>query len=748
LAAVYDDGIEVKVYRGGASLRRRLTKCNDIPVADIDSGLKLKEKKVIDKDRAFSEKHIRATIAKCMRKEIHSGTKPNIDMIAKVLSDAYKSGAVYDLSDLKSAVIGFAVNSTNQSQTCLKIVNGMKWKTDESLAHHEPEIKDDRLVFYDIEVYQNLFVICWKIQGVDIVHRMINPTPALIEGLFQHRLVGFNNRKYDNHILWAAYMGADNMQLYQLSQRIINSGNGDNSMLFGQAYNLSYADVYDFAAEKMSLKKWEIKLKIHHREMNLPWDQPVPEDLWLEVVDYCCNDVIATEAVFNHESGAFMARKIIADISGLTVNDTTQSHVNRILHGNDRNPQSKFVYTDLSEMFPGYKFDPYAKVNKSTYRGEVVGEGGYVYAEPGIYENVALLDIASMHPTSIKLLNLFGENTINYVALMDARLAIKNGDFATARTLLDGRLAPYLENNKDAVALEKALKLVLNSTYGFTAATYPAMCKDPRNIDNIVAKRGALYMIDLKHALQEAGVRVAHIKTDSVKIPNATPEIIEFVRAHGERYGYEFVHEATYEKLCLANDAVYVAYEGDSIKKGEPVPAHWTATGTQFQIPYVFKTLFTGEDIGFDDYCVTKEVKKGYLYLDFDAVQKPMFAYEGMQFVGRVGRFVPIQENAGGGLLVCLRDGKNTAPPGTKGYFWVEAELMEHRLETDIQFGTEYEQNTINMDYFNRMVDEAITTIERFGDFYDFVAVDQWGHDQREAHRKMNNSLDAMITAA
>jgi len=32
-------------------------------------------------------------------------------------------------------------------------------------------------------------------------------------------------------------------------------------------------------------------------------------------------------------------------------------------------------------MFPGYKFDR----GVSTYRGEETGEGGYVYAEPGIY---------------------------------------------------------------------------------------------------------------------------------------------------------------------------------------------------------------------------------------------------------------------------------------------------------------------------------------------------------------------------
>ena len=42
----------------------------------------------------------------------------------------------------------------------------------------------------------------------------------------------------------------------------------------------------------------------------------------------------------------------------------------------------------LLPYFPGYKFEK----GVSTYRGEEVGEGGYVYAEPGMHGNVALLD--------------------------------------------------------------------------------------------------------------------------------------------------------------------------------------------------------------------------------------------------------------------------------------------------------------------------------------------------------------------
>ena len=44
------------------------------------------------------------------------------------------------------------------------------------------------------------------------------------------------------------------------------------------------------------------------------------------------------------------------------------------------------------------------------YRGTDVGMGGYVYSEPGMYFNVALIDVQSMHPSSIIAMNYFPEN--------------------------------------------------------------------------------------------------------------------------------------------------------------------------------------------------------------------------------------------------------------------------------------------------------------------------------------------------
>lgn len=700
LARHYSDGVEIKVFSGDSSLRRKLTKCNDLPIAIINSGLPLKGEPMINLDTVKSEKGIRELIKRNLQKEIHPGTKPSIDFIFKILDDAYKSGLSYDITDMRPAVLVFANNSTNQADYCIKLVNKMIFQSENMELTKDEYIKDE-FVFFDVEVFPNLFIVVWKMAGKSPV-KMINPKPGDIENILKFKLIGFNCRRYDNHILYARYIGYNNEQLYTLSQRIIS---GSPNALFSEAYNLSYTDVYDFAsaANKKSLKKFEIELGIHHQELGLKWNEPVPEEQWLNVADYCVNDVVATEIVFNHLSGDWAARQILAEISGLTVNDTTNSHSTKIVFGDDPKPQDKFIYTDLSTIFPGYKFQN----GISIYRGEEVGEGGYVYAEPGIYVNVPVLDVESMHPTSIEQLNLFGPYTKRFSQLKQGRLAIKHKNYSGLKDILDGKITPFIpkiENGEISPKdLSNALKTVINSAYGLTSAKFENKFRDPRNIDNIVAKRGALFMIDLKHAVQEKGFTVAHIKTDSIKIPNATSEIIEFIMEFGKKYGYNFEHEETYTKMCLVNDAVYIAKQQSDGK--------WSATGTQFAQPYVYKTLFSKETIDFKDLCEAKAVTTS-MYLDMNEGLGDEHDY---RFVGRVGMFCPIKSGYGGGLLLREKDGKYHAVTGTKGYRWMESEMVKQLSKEEY----------IDMDFYRKLTNDAIDKISKFGDYDWFISEDE-----------------------
>ena len=777
LSRVYADSIEIKVFTGKSSLRRKLTKCNNLPIKTISSGLPMKgEKKLVGDNVIKSEIGLRKLIERNLNKEIHPGTKPSVDFIYKILEDAYEQGLRYDLSDMKNDIYAFAANSTNQAEYCIKLVKQMHFKSDN--PSEAVDSKEDIIVFYDIEVFPNLFLVNWKVKGPENkVVRMINPTPNDIEQLLKYKLIGYNCRRYDNHLIYARLMGYSNEQLYNLSQRIIN---GERNAFFGEAYNISYTDVYDFASagNKKSLKKLEIEMGIHHKELGLPWDQPVPEEKWTEVAEYCDNDVIATEAAFNYLSADWMARQILADLAGLSVNDTTNTLTTKIIFDQEKKPQSKFFYRNLAEpifeldpeiekflkkacpkmmsqkhgeaksilpYFPGYKYEN----GVSTYRGEEVGEGGYVYAEPGIHCNVALLDVASMHPHSDIAECLFGpEYTEKFRDIVEGRVSIKHEDWEAVSNMLDGKLTPYIQKVKNGEITSKdlanALKTAINSVYGLTAANFDNPFRDIRNKDNIVAKRGALFMIDLKHEVQARGFTVAHVKTDSIKIPNATPEIIQFVMDFGEKYGYTFEHEATYDRMCLVNDAVYICKYKGGKKDGK-----WDATGTQFQIPYVFKTLFSKEPIEFNDMCETKSVTSS-LYLDMNEnlpdvsdlekelaklntklrkgeIQEKEYEVQATvleeqiakghdyQFVGRVGNFCPILPGHGGGLLVREKDGKYYAATGSKGYRWLESETVRGSNE-----------KFIDRSYYNNLVDDAIATINNYGDFEWFVSDDPY----------------------
>lgn len=412
--------------------------------------------------------------------------------------------------------------------------------------------------------------------------------------------------------------------------------------------------------------------------------------------------------------------------------------------------------------FPGYEY-VYSESDKkyhNMYRDTDLGHGGYIRSWPGIYGNVALLDIASLHPNSIRAMNCFGEYTKNFTDILDARVAIKHEDFDTARQMMNGRLAPYLDDESTAKELSQALKIAINSVYGLTAAKFDNPFRDKRNQNNIVALRGSLFMRTLQDEVESRGFKIVAIKTDSIKIADATKEIIDFCMAFAKKYSYQFEHEATYDRMCQINDADYVAKYKDANwceREYGYVPGDnkkhdgkWTATGKLFQIPYIYKKVFTKEKIEFADLCETKEVK-GAIYLDINESLPDVSGYEkeleknedkfkkgllsdtlfesecsrlneliekghSYQFVGKVGNFCPIKDGCNGGVLLVKRGDKYDAVNGSKGYRWLESDMVK-------ELGKEAD---IDMSYFNGLVDGAIEAISKHGDFEWFVSDDPY----------------------
>lgn len=691
--------IEVKVYKGKSSLRRKVSLCNDKPLSTLSYGLPVKEKE----ESVYSEvEHIAYTdksLHNFVKRQLgmiegkapsHEHTKPTIDWIAHEINRAAEEGLQYDLNDLRHYVFMKALSSTNNREYCLKVVQSIKWstirdddgKTEFELTDFTKIVAKEEIVFFDIEVYPNLFVVVWKKYGDDEITKWVNPTPDQIEYLCTFPLIGFNNRRYDNHILYGRLLGGSNQDLFIQSTRIINDKNAKTGM-YAAAYELSYADIYEYSQKKQSLKKWEVELGIKHVEMEIPWDQPVPESLWDIVVDYCTNDVIATEEVFNATYLDYVAREILATIAKGSMNTTNNQLTAKFIFGDDPRPQDKFIYTDLSETFPGYKFE----FGKSTYRGVETGEGGYVYAQPGVYKNIGLMDVESMHPNSLVNMNYFGPYTQRYADLLTVRVLLKHNRYDEVREMFGGILRQFLEDTSNIKPLVSALKIVINSVYGMTSASFENKFKHPDNKDNIVAKRGALFMVDLRFALEEAfpDNPVVHIKTDSVKVANFTDEIRDFIDAFGARpeYNYKFEHEATYSRMALINNAVYIAQDSED--------GHWTATGAEYRDQYIFKRVWTKEPLEDKDFFLTKQ-SKGHIYL-------------GNEFVGKVGS---IYASLSGEEALWTTDNENFKYlTGTKGFKF---------RQTD-----EFKLTDVDHSYYDAKAIEGLKKIMKVGNLFDIV---------------------------
>lgn len=772
LSRFYDDSIEVKVFKGDASLRRKLSTCNSIDISEISCGLPLKErgKKTVDSQSLSNEKALRTFIKRNLNKEYHAYTTPSIQFIKKGLDDAYENTELkYDVTDMRQAILNMACASTNQSDLCVSLVNDMKFKSkcyEENESRQMSMTDGKKTAFYDVEVFKNVFIVCWTYEDSEQVNMLVQPSSKDVEWMYNNlNLIGFNNRSYDAHIMYGKMLGYSNAQLYNLSRRLITgSGSG-----FSEAYYNDYADIYDFSSTKQSLKKWEIKLGITHLENSYDWDEPLPEDKWKEVADYCCNDVRATKKVFEKCHADWIARQIISELSGLPLIATNRQHITKFIFNGDKKPN--LVYTDLAtgkqtyldgtpapkttefcNSFPGYEFKPFgfakedydeeSTSRKSRYLGCDPSEGGYVFSKPGMYVDVWCFDVGGMHPASAIALNKFGEYTSRYKEVRDARVFIKHGDYKSAGKLLGGILKKHLTNKGDAKNLSKALKLILNSTYGFCSATFDNPFRDPRDVDNIVAKRGALFMITLRKKVEEMGYEVIHCKTDSIKVVNPDKRIIDFINDFGHKYGYEFEVEHKFQKICLVNRSVYIGYEDYDDIHG------WIATGTEFAVPYVFKTLFSKEPIAFDDYCVTKSVSKGSMYLDFNEKHTALPELEkeyskllrkqtdlktspdedkrieelaeltesmhNRNFVGRIGRFVSVKNGLNGGTLEAKRDNKYASVAGTKGYRWMEAESFKICHSTD----------DVDISYYRKLCDDAMADIEKYGNYDSFISED------------------------
>lgn len=694
LARVIEDNVEIKVFAGNASLRRRFTRGNNLPIATIHSGLPYREKPTENADyKITSEDHLKRLIRKGLKGEYGSHIV-TVKFIDHVVRKTYDEGAVqYDISNMFDEIADYGNCSHNHANECRDIIRDMPLRS--------KVYEDSRpIAFFDMEVYRNYNCFCWMRDDSDDVATERFPSSEFLRRFFQdYRAIGYNNKGYDNEIAECIINGGTPQETYRLSKAIITKSPSHRPSR--RAKNLSFTDIFDFSNVKQSLKKWELQLGIHHQECCYPWDEDLPEEAFEAVEGYCRNDVRASKAVFHANQADWnarlallaMVRAMYGDAVKLNENSSTNEITAGLIFGGNKDAKREFVYTDLSVEFPGYTYEKVSEGKiESYYRHRKLGEGGLVIAVPGYHENVGVEDVASMHPSSAIALNVFGPRyTRVYRDLVKARKACKHESFEEmSENVFEPAIRQLVDAGKTTLkALSKSLKIPINAVYGETSAKFDNPFKDPRNVDNIVAKRGALMIAELFYQCNEKGFHPVHVKTDSIKLPNFTKEMQDFVIEFGKKYQYEFELEEFYSVFLLKDNAQYVAFNTISGK--------WEARGALFS-PYVMKTLFTHEPYVPEDFAINKSTAKNPIYL-------------GDAFVGKNVNVAAVKD--GCECKSKNADGKMSYVAGTKGYKWIEfEELVSH----------ENWQDELDMTFYDSLTDKAKEVIEEYIPFEAFVA--------------------------
>lgn len=368
-------------------------------------------------------------------------------------------------------------------------------------------------LFFDIEVFKyDSFVVIKDINRRMKVFHDKNGFEGLAQFIKGHTLIGYNNYFYDDHIIDGMLKGWSQQQIKDLNDRIIGGQKqrpktGFRSLDCFQQIDNSFP----------SLKKIEGNLGKRIYESSVPFDidRPLTKEEWVESVNYCSYDVDGVILIYQmREKSYFQPKQSLVDMVGKGEKwNTTTLSANAIL-GNKTLPKWSDIrlngkdFSDLSllDLVPEEVQEMFRKadINAKGKDAKVVidmfdckiefGGGGLhgVNKKKKRVKNMKLLDVKSMYPHIILILNVLGEFTAKYREILERRMSIKHVD----------------------AILSEALKLILNSVYGNLGQQYSSLFNPKAQLS--VCYYGQIALFTLCKMLYEDGHTLININTDGV----------------------------------------------------------------------------------------------------------------------------------------------------------------------------------------------------------------------------------------
>lgn len=437
------------------------------------------------------------------------------------------------------------------------------------------------LNFYDFEVFKHdwlVVVINPVTHDERVIINDVDALTALYEGRKREIWIGYNNLHYDQFIFKGILCGFDPKAINDF---IIAEGHKgwQYSSLLRKVYMVNY-DVLHPRTDR-GLKTHEAYLGNDICETTVPFDidRKLTEAEIAETVKYCRHDVEQTIEVFIQRKSEFDARMDLLKMFELPLVylGKTDAQLTAIILGAERPARPRDDEFDIVPL-PCLDLGPYDFIRSwyldsanqdysATLDFDVAGcphkcaWGGLhgaiaQYAGEGYFINV---DVESYYPAEMIAHELLSRNVRDpskFKGIRDHRIELKHAK--------DPR--------------QKALKLVINGTYGASKDKFNALY-DPRQA-NMVCVNGQLMLIDLMHKLvRDVGAEIIQSNTDGVLIrmpdgfdggPDAFYDRVDDVAyewEHRTGMGLEF-DEFTRVYQKDVNNYVLVAADGSMKTKG------------------------------------------------------------------------------------------------------------------------------------------------------------------------------------
>lgn len=423
----------------------------------------------------------------------------------------------------------------------------------------------EEYLFYDIEIFKEDALVVFKNIQKETVKIFVNSFDGLLDLIKGKTLVGYNNYWYDDHILTGMIDGQTPKQLKRLNDRIIIDGE-KNLKVSPAIKSLDCFQQIDISSPGLKKIEGNFGKSIIESSIDFTIDRKLTEKELEETIFYCSYDVDTTIDVFKlREKSYFEPKqsivKMLPEKTQKFANNwnttTISANVLKDRPTNDKwadirlNKNHLIPNDELFEIVPESAVDMWLDKNrkrkKYTHKEfgcniefSFGGLHGVPIGSQKRFENVKLLDVASLYPNIIMKLNALGQATTTYKGIVERRLAVKHTD----------------------QELQKALKLVINSCYGLLNNQYSILYNPKAALS--VCIFGQICLYDLCTRLAPT-CKMVNINTDGVAFTTTNDDYKKVWDEWENDYGFT-LEEDSFDLFIQKDVNNYIGVKNGKIK--------------------------------------------------------------------------------------------------------------------------------------------------------------------------------------